>query len=184
MLFDVCAPDIDGSAASECGGWNHVGGLLDLEEVSERSAQAADKIRFREIKMLKKIYDDELAIYGFFDAIDIARFKYEMPRRVSTFSCDHLQIDFEARRVLAGGKDVRLTRTEFELLRLLVSEAGKPLTHTILEQILWGSNAVKNRACLRVYVNQLRKKIEPDPLHPTHIVTDHWVGYRFTASNG
>jgi DNA-binding response OmpR family regulator len=95
------------------------------------------------------------------------------------FSDDYLRIDFERRTVRAGEKVVRLTRTEFALLFHLVSRASKPLPHQELEQLIWGTKCVNRRASLRVYVNQLRKKIEPDPVNPRYIVTEPWVGYRF-----
>ncbi len=100
------------------------------------------------------------------------------PRR---FVSDYLEIDFQTRRVRAGDKDVRLTRTEFTLLRHLVSCAGTPIPHRTLVQWVWGPNCSDKVDSLRVFMNQLRRKIEPDPAHPQHILTDPWVGYRFRA---
>jgi two-component system, OmpR family, KDP operon response regulator KdpE len=90
-----------------------------------------------------------------------------------------LTIDFEARRVNVGGRDVHLTPKEFDLLRQLVANQGKPLTHRRLLQSVWGPDYGDEAEYLRVTINQLRKKIEPDPAHPKFILTEPWVGYRF-----
>jgi two-component system KDP operon response regulator KdpE len=90
-----------------------------------------------------------------------------------------LQIDFEARKVTVQGKSIRLTPKEFGLLRQLVASAGKPLTHRALLQSVWGPDYGEETEYLRVFVNQLRKKIEPDPRHPRFIRTEPWIGYRF-----
>lgn len=98
------------------------------------------------------------------------------------FHSEELEIDFECRRVMFKGKPVRLTPKEFDLLRLLVANAGKPLTHRRLLQAVWGPDYGEEPEYLRVFINQLRKKIEPDPRHPRFIQTEPWVGYRFEAS--
>jgi two-component system, OmpR family, KDP operon response regulator KdpE len=109
-------------------------------------------------------------------------------RRTSTaesmppFQSGELQIDFERRKVIFRGNPVRLTPKEFELLRLLVANAGKPLTHRRLLQAAWGPDYGEEAEYLRVFINQLRKKIEPDPRHPRYIQTEPWVGYRFEPS--
>ena len=90
-----------------------------------------------------------------------------------------LEIDFDARRVRVRGADVRLTPKEFELLRYLVAHAGKPVTHRELLQAVWGPDYGDEPEYLRVFVNQLRKKIEPDPTKPRYLLTEPWVGYRF-----
>jgi DNA-binding winged helix-turn-helix (wHTH) protein/transposase len=101
----------------------------------------------------------------------------------TTFVSDNLEIDFAARRVRAAQKNVHLTPTEFDLLRLLFSHAGHPIPHRKLVQWLWGRSSVGHTNLLRVYVNQLRKKIEPDPSKPTYILTEPCVGYCFVVSN-
>jgi two-component system KDP operon response regulator KdpE len=90
-----------------------------------------------------------------------------------------LQVDFDSRRVRAAGRDVRLTPKEFELLRYLVAHAGKPVPHRELLQAVWGPDYGAETEYLRVFINQLRKKIEPDPAKPRHVLTEPWVGYRF-----
>jgi two-component system KDP operon response regulator KdpE len=98
-----------------------------------------------------------------------------------TFTAPGLDIDFEARRVHAQGKDVRLTPKEFELLRYLVAHAGKPVPHRELLQSVWGPDYGDEPEYLRVFVNQVRKKIEADPAKPKYILTEPWIGYRFAG---
>ena len=94
-----------------------------------------------------------------------------------------LTIDFDRRRVYRQDEEIRLTPKEFELLAFLASRPGLVLTHrTILKQI-WGPHAVDQPEHLRVLMGQLRKKIEPDPSRPHYLLTEPWVGYRFTDSD-
>ncbi|MBA2305837.1 MAG: response regulator transcription factor [Acidobacteria bacterium] len=90
-----------------------------------------------------------------------------------------LTIDFDRRRVGRGDLEVRLTPKEFELLTLLVSHAGRVLTHRSILKSIWGTHSTDQPEHLRVLVGQLRKKIEPDPGHPRYLITEPWVGYRF-----
>jgi two-component system KDP operon response regulator KdpE len=95
------------------------------------------------------------------------------------FVSNDLKIDFERRSVLVKGEAVRLTPKEFELLRHLVANQGKAQGHRRLLQAVWGPDYGEETEYLRVFINQLRKKIEPDPKNPRFIHTDPWVGYRF-----
>ena len=97
------------------------------------------------------------------------------------FTAPGLEIDFQTRRVHAQNKDVRLTPKEFDLLRYLVLHAGKPVTHRELLQAVWGPDYGDEPEYLRVFINQLRKKIEVNPARPKFIVTEPWVGYRFAV---
>jgi two-component system KDP operon response regulator KdpE len=96
-----------------------------------------------------------------------------------SFASNDLQIDFERRAIALKGKAVRLTPKEFELLHYLVANQGKPLPHRRMLQAVWGPDYGGETEYLRVFINQLRKKIEPDPQHPRYIHTEPWVGYRF-----
>lgn len=98
-----------------------------------------------------------------------------------SFESADLAIDFEAREVLVRGKIVRLTPKEFDLLRYLVSQSGKPVPHRELLQAVWGPDYGDQTDYLRVFITHLRKKIEPNPGKPRYILTEPWVGYRFTA---
>jgi two-component system KDP operon response regulator KdpE len=96
-----------------------------------------------------------------------------------SFVSSDLKIDFERRSVEVKGQPVRLTPKEFELLRHLISNQGKAQGHRRLLQAVWGPDYGEETEYLRVFINQLRKKIEPDPRHPRYIHTEPWVGYRF-----
>ena len=95
------------------------------------------------------------------------------------FHSPELEIDFESRRVRARGGEVRLTPKEFELLRYLVAHAGKPVAHRELLQAVWGPDYGDEPEYLRVFINQVRKKIEANPAKPKYILTVPWVGYQF-----
>jgi two-component system, OmpR family, KDP operon response regulator KdpE len=95
------------------------------------------------------------------------------------FVSDDLKIDFSKRAVTLHENPVRLTPKEFELLRHLVANQGMALSHRRLLQAVWGPDYGEETEYLRVFINQLRKKIEPDPRHPRFIHTDPWIGYRF-----
>lgn len=90
-----------------------------------------------------------------------------------------LEVDFEGHRVSVDGKDVRLTATEFEILRVLIKFAGKVVTHRSLLKEIWGPNSVEHTQYLRVYVGQLRRKLRVAGDSAERIVTEPSVGYRF-----
>lgn len=96
-----------------------------------------------------------------------------------SFVSNDLNVDFERRAIAVKGEPVRLTPKEFELLQYMVANQGKPLPHRRMLQAVWGPDYGEETEYLRVFINQLRKKIEPDPRHPRYIHTEPWVGYRF-----
>ncbi|MCI0416304.1 response regulator transcription factor [bacterium] len=107
-------------------------------------------------------------------------------RRVSMASIDEprleigdFKIDQSTRSVLVRDETVHLTPKEYELLVYFVRNPGKVLTHRILLGAIWGGDSVEQNEYLRVFIGQVRKKIEKDPANPEYIVTDPWVGYRF-----
>jgi two-component system KDP operon response regulator KdpE len=89
-------------------------------------------------------------------------------------------INFVARRVTVDGTEVRLTPKEFDLLRYLASNPDVVIPHAKLLQAVWGPDYGEEVEYLRVFMNQLRKKIEPDPSHPEYLLTEPWVGYRLS----
>jgi len=91
----------------------------------------------------------------------------------------HFRIDVEARKVTINGKEVHLTPKEFDLMVHLVRHAGKVLTHRSLLAAVWGGDYVEQTEYLRVFIGQLRKKIEPNLATPQYILTEPWIGYRF-----
>ncbi len=90
-----------------------------------------------------------------------------------------VEIDLAARRLIVCGQPVRLTPKEFELLNYFAHHPNVPIPHAKLLQAVWGPDYGDQVEYLRVFVNQLRKKIESDPSQPRYILTEPWVGYRF-----
>ena len=129
---------------------------------------------------------DDYVVKPFSMAELLARIRAALRRRlpqekVASFSAKDFAVNFETRQVTVKGRDVHLTPKEFELLRHLISNAGKPITHRRLLQAVWGPDYGDEPEYLRVMINQLRKKIESDPGRPKLILTEPWVGYRFQA---
>ena len=96
----------------------------------------------------------------------------------TVFRTGNLSVDLGLRRVFVGEREARLTRTEYSLLALLVKHAGKVLTHRQLLREVWGPESVDQHHYLRVYMGQLRHKLEADPARPRFLVTETGVGYR------
>jgi two-component system, OmpR family, KDP operon response regulator KdpE len=92
---------------------------------------------------------------------------------------DDVEINFNSRRIVAGSRETRLTPKEFDLLQYFVAHANAPISHTKLLQSVWGPDYGDEVEYLRVFINQLRKKIEKNPSSPKYLVTEPWVGYRF-----
>ncbi|HLI71720.1 MAG TPA: response regulator transcription factor [Ktedonobacteraceae bacterium] len=97
------------------------------------------------------------------------------------FTAGPLQVDFAQRVVTVNGAEVKLTPTEYDLLKALINNAGKIMTRQMLLSQVWGAGYGADAHYLHVYVGQLRRKIEPDPAHPRFILTISGVGYRFST---
>jgi len=107
-----------------------------------------------------------------------------VPSETSTvLEAGDFRIDLEARSVFVREKEVHLTPKEYDLLVHFVRHAGKVLTHSNLLGTVWGGNYTQQGEYLRVFVGQLRKKIEPTPSTPRYILTEPWIGYRFNAGS-
>jgi two-component system KDP operon response regulator KdpE len=97
------------------------------------------------------------------------------------FKSDELEIDFVNRTVKNRSKEVKLTVIEFNLLALLARHAGKLVTQRHILKEIWGPGAVEHSHYLRVYIRQLRKKLEKKPAHPELIITEPSIGYRLNV---
>lgn len=95
-----------------------------------------------------------------------------------------IEIHAAERRVIVRGQAVRLTPKEFDLLLYLAGTPNVPIPHARLLQAVWGPDYGDQVEYLRTFINQLRKKLEADPAHPRHILTEPWVGYRFQTGFG
>ncbi len=96
-------------------------------------------------------------------------------------NCGELQVDLSARTVKKNKEFVKLTSTEYALLALLVKNEGKVLTHQYLLREIWGPGYINQSQYLRVFIAQLRKKIENDANRPEYIITESGIGYRFVS---
>jgi two-component system, OmpR family, KDP operon response regulator KdpE len=99
------------------------------------------------------------------------------------FVAGPLRVDFAQRLVQVNGQDVKLTPTEYDLLKVLIKNNGKIMTRQMLLSQVWGTGYGAEAHYLHVYIGQLRRKIEPDPAHPRFILTVSGVGYRFNGDD-
>jgi two-component system KDP operon response regulator KdpE len=99
------------------------------------------------------------------------------------FVAGPLSVDFAQRRVTLNGQEVKLTPTEYDLLKVLIQNNGKIMTRQMLLSQIWGTGYGTETHYLHVYIGQLRRKIEPDPAHPRFILTVSGVGYRFNGED-
>jgi len=105
--------------------------------------------------------------------------RHARPNQTSKIRVGELLIDLDRREVRLAGKEVRLTPTEYSLIRYLSENAGRVLTHPMILRAVWGSEYEGDTGILRTYINQLRVKLDDDPSSPRFIRTDPGVGYRF-----
>jgi two-component system KDP operon response regulator KdpE len=179
VLLDLGLPDVDGvEVARRLREWSAV----PLIVLSARG-QESDKIR-----ALDAGADDYLTKpFGVGELLARMRVALRHAARVaagvgeSAFETGELRVDLAARRVLVKGEDVRLTRTEYNLLATLAKHAGKVLTHRQLLREVWGPGATGQSHYLRVYMGQLRHKLEEDAARPRYLLTETGVGYRLAV---
>ena len=113
--------------------------------------------------------------------IRAAQRKTRPEEEISVFKNGDLVVDLTARVVTRAGREIKLTATEYALLRLFVRHPGRVLTHRYILREIWGPKSEEHRQYLRVYVTHLRQKIESDPAKPSLIQTQPGIGYRFTG---
>ena len=139
----------------------------------------ADKIRALDLGA------DDFVTKPFSVAELLARVRAQLRRMTASattsLTFDDLSIDLERRRVVQGSREIRLTPTEYSLLELLATNAGKPIFTDFIISRVWHEAPGTTLDTVRVHMSALRKKIEPDPSSPRYIITEPWVGYRFIA---
>ena len=101
---------------------------------------------------------------------------------VASFEVGDFRVDLATRRVHAGGQEVRLTPKEFDLFVYMARHPNRVITHRTLLEAVWGEGSQEQPEYLRVFMGQLRKKLEPDSSNPKYLVTEPWVGYRFNPN--
>ena len=175
VVLDLVMPGMDGLAVlKEVRGWSEVPVIV----LSARG-QEADKV-----DALDHGADDYLTKpFGMPELLARLRavMRRSRPEDEPVVVAGSLRIDLARRVVTRDGAEVRLTPTEWDLLRVLAASPGKVLTHRQLLERAWGGYAADNSPQLRVYVNYLRRKLEADPTRPRLIVTEPGVGYRLKA---
>ena len=107
------------------------------------------------------------------------RHKLQQHGETAVFPTGELSVDLVRRIVKVGGEEVKLSPKEYDILRIMIQHSGKVLTHSFLMKEIWGD--IHDLQYLRVYVRQLRQKIEPNPEQPSYISTETGVGYRLRA---
>lgn len=110
------------------------------------------------------------------------RHSSNVPKQEPVFELDTLKLDFEKRKVTVRGEEVHLTPIEYKMLTLLVNNSGKVLTHHYIQQEVWGYDTTDDYQSLRVFMANIRRKIEEDSTKPRFILTEVGVGYRFVEA--
>ncbi|HEX5500638.1 MAG TPA: response regulator [Thermomicrobiales bacterium] len=176
VLLDLVMPGVDGlDVLRETRGWSPV----PIVVLSARG-QEQDKVQALDLGA------DDYLTKPFGMAELLARVRAHLRRRGAPpepiVTAGDVTIDLARRLVSRNGQEVRLTPTEYDLLRCLAVDAGKVLTHRQLLTRVWGEHVADNSPELRVYINYLRRKLEADPARPQLIVTDPGVGYRLRTT--
>lgn len=176
VLLDLGLPDRDGAdALSELRTWSSVPVIV----LSVRNAE-------EEIVRLLDTGADDYLIKPFHTGELAARIKvairHRAPESQEPFASGRLTVDLVSREVRVQGELIRLTPTEYGLLRILVQHAGRVVTHGLILRELWGPNVDQDSNYLRVYITGLRKKIEENPHMPRLLITEPGVGYRLVVT--
>lgn len=179
VILDLGLPDMDGLAVIErIRSWSSVPILI----LSARQ-QEGDKVL-----ALDAGADDYLTKpFGVAELLARVRVALRHASRTAAgadspiFEVNDLRVDLAQRQVSVGGEEIHLTPIEFKLLVTLVNHAGKVMTHRQLLREVWGPGYADESHYLRVYVAQLRRKLEPDPTRPRYLITEPGVGYRLRA---
>jgi two-component system KDP operon response regulator KdpE len=174
VVLDLGLPDLDGvEVVHGLRGWTEVP-ILVLSARDQQSAKVAALDAGADDYVVKPFGMDEL----------LARLRAAVRRgqpapAAPLVVTNAFTVDLAARRVTRDGADVRLTPTEWELLAALVRQPGKVLTHAMLLEQVWGPGYERQTHYLRIYLAALRRKLEPQPSAPRHLLTEVGRGYRF-----
>lgn len=176
ILLDLGLPDMDGlDVLKRLREWSEAPVLV-LSVRDDEAGKVAALDAGAEDYVTKPFSTPELLA-----RLRVAQRKTRPEEEVSIFKHGDLVIDLTTRVVTRGGREVKLTATEYTLLRLFVRHSGRVLTHRYILREIWGPKSEEHRQYLRVYVTHLRQKIEPDSTKPRLIKTEPGIGYRFDA---
>jgi two-component system, OmpR family, KDP operon response regulator KdpE len=174
ILLDLGLPDMDGlEALKRLREWSEAPVLV-LSVRDDEQGKVAALDAGADDYVTKPFSTPELLA-----RLRAAQRKTRPTEEVSIFKHGDLVVDLTAHAVSRGGREIKLTATEYALLRLFVRHRGRVLTHRYILREIWGPKSEEHRQYLRVYVTHLRQKIEPDPTKPSLIKTESGIGYRF-----
>ena len=176
IILDLGLPDIDGIEVIErLREWTQVPVIvLSVREHEDDKIKALD------------VGADDYVTKPFSMGELLARLRAALRRTAGSedkpvLTFGELSIDIAHRNVSVRGEEVKLTPTEYEVLKYLAQQAGRVVTHRQLLKAVWGSNYQEHSQYLRVYIGQLRRKLEVDPSQPAYIITEPGVGYRLVT---
>ena len=178
MVLDLGLPDLEGTEV--CRRVRAVS-RLPIVVLSARGAEA-DKVNALDLgadDYVTKPFGPEELLARI--RVALRRVQSEEDAKTGLFRAGDLTIDYDRHRVQVGETEIRLTPKEFDLLSLLARNHDRVLTHRTILKAIWGPNAVEQPEHLWTLVAQLRKKIEPDPASPQFLLSEPWVGYRFST---
>jgi two-component system KDP operon response regulator KdpE len=180
VVLDLGLPDLEGTEVCRR---IRLTSKLPIVVLSARGAEA-DKVQALDLGA------DDYVTKPFGPEELLARIRVALRRVATEGAADtgvlvagDLSIDYDRRRVVRNGLEIRLTPKEFELLSLLASSHDRVLTHRAILAAIWGGNAVEQPEHLWTLVAQLRRKIEVDPARPRYLISEPWVGYRFSTGD-
>ena len=174
ILLDLGLPDLDGlEVLKRLREWSEAPVLV-LSVRDDEQGKVAALDAGAEDYVTKPFSTPELLA-----RLRAAQRKTRPEEETSVFKSDDLIIDLTARAVTRAGREIKLTATEYALLRLFVRHAGRVMTHRHILREIWGPKSEEHRQYLRVYVTHLRQKIEVDSTKPRLIKTEPGIGYRF-----
>ena len=177
VLLDLALPGLDGvEVCKRLRSWSRVPILV----LSARVHEA------QKIQALDAGADDYVTKPFGIDEL-LARVRAALRRgsgepEAASFEAGDFRVDLDSRRVHAHGQEIRLTPKEFDLFVYMARHPNRVITHRTLLEAVWGEASQEQPEYLRVFMGQLRKKLEPDPSNPKYLVTEPWVGYRFNPN--
>jgi two-component system, OmpR family, KDP operon response regulator KdpE len=180
VVLDLGLPDLEGTEVCRR---LRAGSALPIIVLSARGSET-DKVQALDLGA------DDYVTKPFGPEELLARIRVALRRgatkgaaEAGTLTAGDLVVDYDRRRVVRAGIEIRLTPREFELLSLLAKSHDRVLTHRAILAAIWGRNAVEQPEHLWTLVAQLRRKIEIDPANPRYLISEPWVGYRFSTGD-